>query len=98
MSIELTDEQAKQLKDCVIHCGQVHVYGDGVHRSTHKPLLEALTPKLAEPTNFGAIVKDENGVYWAKIDFQGNLCWCRINQRPWDDIFNPTLIQSWVKE
>ena len=93
MSVELTDEQAKATRNCLENC----VKNNGINVNAHKKLIKLLTPKLAEPKNFGAIVKDEDGMFWVLTipkEWRNGKAWfCE-----WSDIENPTLIFEGVKE
>ena len=99
MSVELTNEQAKIIGGCVQYCLDTRDSSD-LSMDLHKKLIKALTPKLAEPTNFGAVVRHENGVLWQLVKGT-DLKWgwrAHSSWGNWKDIKNPTLIYEGVEE
>lgn len=92
--IELTDEQARAAKMCIEKC-------EIPHHGAHGNLLDLLTPKLAEPTNFGAIVKDKHEIKWVRSD-ETLDCWMAertgYHWKLWEEIESPTLIYPGVEK
>ena len=97
MSIELTDLQAGRILGCVEFCKS---YDRQLEIHSHTESLKLLTPKLAEPKNFGAIVKDEDGRLWALCHPGEKTCWRSKTAAwvRWKDIPNPTVIYPGVEE
>ena len=98
MSVELTNEQAKTLVSCV----ELWKLQVGLKRldPIYAELIKLLTPKLAEPKNFGAIVKDEDGQFFTLCDTSEVVRWRgkKTGWASWSRIPNPTLIFEGVKE